>query len=253
MIFIGYDLLSSAALKKVQFYKTDKIAYFISSMLAGIYVGLCMIAILVMGSMLPNFGGIKILQGASFAAALSLIVFAGAELFTGNVFVMTAGVTRKTVKFFDACKLCLFCYFGNFIGSVSISSVFWGTGYLKNEVLVEAMNMIDDKITPNFWELFSRGLLCNVLICVGVWCVYRMKSESGKLIMLFWSIYIFVVCGFEHSIANMTLFSLGSLTGDFDITIFSNMFKNIEATSSGNLIGGIMLSLAYWMLSRKTT
>ena len=251
MIYLGYDLLGSAALKKVQFFKNDKLAYFISSMLAGIYVGLCVITILVMGSMLPGFGGIKILQGASFAAALSLIVFAGAELFTGNVMVMTAGVMRKTINLFDAAKLCLFCYLGNFAGSILIAALFWGTGYLKDIVLIEAVSMITEKTAPTFIELFVRGILCNILVCVGIWCVYRMKSESGKLIMLFWAIYIFVVCGFEHSIANMTLFSLGTFSGEFSGATFGQMFKNIEATSSGNLIGGVLFSLGYWMLSRK--
>ncbi|MCL2064811.1 MAG: formate/nitrite transporter family protein [Candidatus Cloacimonetes bacterium] len=250
MIYIGYDLLSNAALKKMQFFKKDKLAYFISSMLAGIYVGLCMITILIMAGMLPDFGGIKIIQGASFAAALSLIVFAGAELFTGNVFVMTAGVMKNTVKLFDACKLCLFCYLGNFAGSVVISALFWGTGYLKDAVLIEAVKMINDKTAPIFWELFIRGILCNMLICVGVWCVYRMQSETGKLIMLFWSFYIFVVSGFEHSIANMTLFNLGSFAGEYSGISFLYMLKNIEATSSGNLLGGVILALAYWFLSR---
>jgi nitrite transporter NirC len=252
MINIGYDLLSSAAEKKISFFKADKLAYFVLSMLAGVYVGLCMITILILASMFPDFIGIKLLQGFSFAAALSLVVFAGAELFTGNVFVMVAGVKCGTVNRRDAFNLCTFCYIGNFAGSVLIAAFFLGTGYLKGAVLDAANYSIMAKTNPNFAELLIRGILCNILVCAAVWCVYRLKSESGKLIAIFWCIYLFVVCGFEHSIANMTLFSMKSMTLN-GIALIPQMSVNLLATTIGNILGGVMLSLAYWMVGRNTS
>ena len=44
-----------------------------------------------------------------------------------------------------------------------------------------------------------------VLVCLAVWCGFRCKSDSGKLIMVFWCLYAFFTCGFEHSVANMTV------------------------------------------------
>jgi nitrite transporter NirC len=79
-----------------------------------------------------------------------------------------------------------------------------------------------------------------------------MKSESGKLIMIFWCIYLFVVCGFEHSIANMTLFSMGRLAGGENIASFGLMLYNLAATTIGNSIGGILLSLSYWIIGKKS-
>ncbi|MDR2570478.1 MAG: formate/nitrite transporter family protein, partial [Oscillospiraceae bacterium] len=192
MIYVGYDLVVSAAEKKINFFKSNKFAYFTSSALAGIYVGICMITILVMAGMLKDFAGIKIIQGASFAAALSLVVFAGAELFTGNVFVMTAGIMHKKVKPRDAVALCSYCYLGNFTGAVIIAALFLGTGYLQGAVLLEATAAISAKITPSVIELLVRGIMCNLLVCLAVWSVFRLNSESGKLIMIFWCIYLFV-------------------------------------------------------------
>jgi len=251
MINIGYDLLGVAAEKKISFFKEDKLAYFISSALAGVYVGLCMITILVMAGALDHFAGIKILQGVSFAAALSLVAFAGAELFTGNVFIMTAGVMNGTTKPRDSLALCAYCYLGNLAGSILIATLFWRTGYLQGKVLAAATSAIADKTAPFFMELLTRGILCNVLVCLAVWCVYRMKSESGKLIMIFWCIYLFVVCGFEHSIANMTLFSLGMIAGGDCMAGFDWMLINLTATTIGNILGGVALSLAYWIIGRK--
>jgi nitrite transporter NirC len=252
MIYHGYDLVVEAAEKKISFYKSDKLAYFVSSMLAGVYVGLCVIATLIMAGMLQDFAGLKILQGASFAAALSLVVFAGAELFTGNIFVMTAGIARKRVRFRDGAGLCSLNYLGNFAGSALIALLFKGTGYLRADLLAATADAIIFKTTPGFDSLLIRGIFCNLLVCAAVWSVYRMKSESGKLIIIFWAIYLFVICGFEHSIANMTLFTLGSFISATEGVLFSAMWVNLGAVTLGNIIGGIMLSLAYWSISRKT-
>jgi len=249
---LGYDHLRSAAEKKVNLYKSGKGAYFVYSMLAGIYVGICMITIMVMAGTLDNFAGIKILQGVSFAAALSLVIFAGAELFTGNVFIMVTGVMQKTVLKRDAIGLCALCYIGNLAGSILIAGLFLGTGYMQGPVL-EAVNLtLNAKINPLFIELLIRGILCNMLVCAAVWCMYRMNSEGGKLIMIFWCIYLFVVCGFEHSIANMSVFSLETMVG-VDSARFGGMMVNLLATTIGNTIGGSALALAYWPVAKGMT
>ena len=251
MISTGYNKLRESTNYKINFYKNEKLSYFVASMMAGVYVGLCMITILVMAGMMDNFAGIKVLQGVSFAAALSLVIFAGAELFTGNVFVMTAGIVMKEVKPRDAIGLCAFCYIGNLAGSILIAALFLGTGYLQGPVLEAANAAMSAKTEPLFWELLVRGVLCNVLVCAGVWCMYRLQSESSKLIMIFWCIYLFVVCGFEHSIANMTLFSLETMNG-VGIGSFVGMLVNLGATTSGNILGGMALSLAYWVIAKKS-
>jgi len=251
MISVSYNKLRESSRFKVNFYKTEKVGYFVASMMAGVYVGLCMITILVMAGMMDNFAGIKILQGVSFAAALSLVVFAGAELFTGNVFVMTAGVFLNEVKPRDAIGLCAYCYLGNLAGSILIASLFLGTGYLQGPVLEAAHAAMNAKTDPQFLELLIRGVLCNLLVCAGVWCMYRLQSESSKLIMIFWCIYLFVVCGFEHSIANMTLFSLETLNGVSPFT-FIRILLNLGATTLGNIAGGMAFSYAYWVIAKKT-
>jgi len=251
MISIGYNKLRESTNYKVNFYKKEKVGYFVASMMAGVYVGLCMITILVMAGMMDNFAGIKILQGVSFAAALSLVIFAGAELFTGNVFVMTAGVVLKEVKPKDAVGLCAYCYIGNLAGSILIAALFLGTGYLQGPVLEAAHAAMNAKTGPMFWELLVRGVLCNLLVCAGVWCMYRLQNESSKLIMIFWCIYLFVVCGFEHSIANMTLFSLETMNGVSQKDLIG-MLINLGATTSGNILGGMALSIGYWVIAKKT-
>jgi len=250
MLEAEYTLVAAAAENKVIFFNKEKIPFFISSMMAGFFVGICVILIQAMAGMLGDFSGIRILQGISFAAALSLIIFAGSDLFTGNIFILTTGVCRNAIKMKDLLFLSVFCYLGNFAGSLLIASLFMGTGLLQGATLEAIQNAVLLKIQPGFWELFIRGILCNVMVCAAVWCAFKMKSETGKLIMIFWCIYIFIVCGFEHSIANMTLFSMQAISG-CNAQVLIKMLINLGAATAGNITGGIALSLAYWVIAKK--
>jgi len=78
-----------------------------------------------------------------------------------------------------------------------------------------------------------------------------MQSEGGKLVMIFWCIYIFVVNGFEHSIANMSLFAMEAMTGVDSYTL-GRILINLAATTAGNILGGLALSLAYWSIAKNT-
>ncbi|SFC34584.1 Formate/nitrite transporter [Bacillus sp. UNCCL81] len=46
-----------------------------------------------------------------------------------------------------------------------------------------------------FMELLVRGILCNILVCLALWCSFKMKSETGKLIMVFWCLFAFITSG----------------------------------------------------------
>jgi nitrite transporter NirC len=91
-----------------------------------------------------------------------------------------------------------------------------------------------------------------MLVCLAIWCSFRCKSESGKLIMIFWCLFAFITSGFEHSIANMTLLSIG-LMAPFSASIgFVGYFYNILIVSLGNMVGGILfIALPYFLISKK--
>jgi len=97
---------------------------------------------------------------------------------------------HKKVKLLDAISLCGFCYLGNLAGSILIAALFLGTGYLQGPVLEAAHSAMYAKTLPVFGELFVRGILCNILVCAAVWCMYRLQAESSKLVMIFWCIYV---------------------------------------------------------------
>jgi nitrite transporter NirC len=108
------------------------------------------------------------------------------------------------------------------------------------------------KMSVPFFPLLLRGVLCNVLVCLAVWCNFRCKSESGKLIMIFWCLFAFITSSFEHSIANMTLLTV-ALFAPFEAAVsVGGYFYNILVVTLGNMLGGILfIALPYYVISKK--
>nr|WP_317359915.1 formate/nitrite transporter family protein [uncultured Tyzzerella sp.] len=244
--------VSKSAYKKVSLLKNNTIGYFLAAILAGMYVALGVAFAFGVGAALHNFAGYKLIIGICFGMALSLVAFAGAELFTGNNFVMAIGASKKTISWGDAIKLWVTCYLGNLVGSLVIVLLFYLAGFLKSESLAEFfVYSANAKINLEPIEIFTRAIMCNILVCAATWCGYRCKTESGKLIMIFWCILSFVTAGFEHSIANMSLLVIGLISPGSDIAI-SGILYNISIATIGNIIGGaIFLAIPYLVLSRK--
>ena len=122
------NAVCNASLAKSNLLKNNILGYFTASMLAGIYVGLGIMLIFTIGGFLADFSGTKIIMGASFGIALSLVVIAGAELFTGNNLVMIIGLLNKKVTFSDTIKIWIVSYLGNLLGSIILGLLFYLTG-----------------------------------------------------------------------------------------------------------------------------
>jgi nitrite transporter NirC len=240
------------AKSKIAFLKDNPLGYFVSSMLAGIYVGFGILLIFTIGGLLTGMAASKIVMGAAFGIALSLVVIAGAELFTGNNMVMAAGMFSKNVKFASALKLWILSFLGNWAGSIILALVFWGAGLSTGATGKFIATTAATKMSIAVLPLFLRGVLCNTLVCLAVWCGYRCKSESGKLIMIFWCLFAFITSGFEHSVANMTLLTISLLSPFNEAVSLSGYFYNIGIVTLGNIVGGILfVAVPYFIISRE--
>lgn len=244
--------VSKAALMKIKFFKSNPVGYFIASMLAGIFVGFGVILIFTAGGHLTGLPYGKIIMGVSFGIALSLVIIAGSELFTGNNMIMTVGILTNEVKFGDVIKLWLACFLGNWVGAILLAFIFYGTGLGTGPVGEFIASTAATKMSIPMVPLFLRGILCNILVCLATWCSFRCKSESGKLIMIFWCLFAFITSGFEHSIANMTLLTIG-LFSPLEATIsVGGYFYNIITVTLGNMVGGILfVAIPYFMIAIK--
>lgn len=243
------DTLSKAANNKVSMYNNSKLIYAVSSALAGMYIGF---GVLTMGLSGSIFGTLeipigKIFSGFIFSMALSLVMMAGGDLFTGNTLVLSTGALNKKISTKEAFLVCTFSYFGNLIGAFILSALFLGSGLGHGPIGDSLVDLAVTKASYPMVEIFFKGILCNILVCLAVLCCNKMKSESGKLIMVFWCILPFVALGFEHCIANMTVFTLGIILSK-EVT-FAMALHNLIPATIGNIIGGLLVSVSYFSLN----
>ena len=206
------------------------------------------------GGMLKEGGvpGVKFIMGGCFGVALSLVLMAGAELFTGSNFVMAVGMFQKKVTFQDSVTVWVTCWLGNLAGSVLVAGMYSLTGLCTGSVQAIMADTTAMKMSVEPLPLFMRAILCNILVCLAVWCGIKMKTETGKLIMTFWCLITFFTAGFEHSVANMSLMMIGLLNpAQYDISIGGYAY-NLAVVTIGNMVGGILfLAVPYFLIGKE--
>ncbi len=247
-----FEMAANGAASKANLLKKNPIGYFLLSMLAGAFIGFGILLIFTIGGQLGGAPATKTVMGASFGIALSLVVICGAELFTGNNLVMTAGVLKKKTSIFDAIKVWIVCYLGNWAGAVVLALIYNYTGLAKGAVGTFMANGALGKMSATAPELFTRAILCNMLVCLAVWSGFRAKSDSAKLIMVFWCLFAFITSGFEHSIANMTLLTEALLNPCGVAVTTAGYFHNLLWVTLGNMVGGILfIAVPYYVGARE--
>lgn len=219
------------------------------TMLGGIFVGFGIILLITIGGLLDPVESpyMRIIQGISFGVALSFVVMAGADLFTGNHLIMAVGTLEKRTTWSNTIVVWIFSFIGNLIGSVLCAFMYYMTGLHEGDIAAYTDRIAAAKMNAPFLELLFRGILCNTLVCLAVWCSFRLKSESAKLGMIFCCIFPFITSGFEHSVANMTLLSIALMIPHSELVTIGGFFANLIPVSLGNIIGGaLVIGAAFW-------
>lgn len=244
---------ANAAKGKYNLLRNNPFGYFLAAVLAGAFIGFGVLLAFTVGGQTSETPFCKLLMGCVFGVALSLVVMAGGELFTGNNMVMAMGAARKTVTLGQCWRVWGMSYLGNLVGAVLLSLLFVGCGLATGAAGSFMASSAGTKMALSPLNLVCRGALCNTLVCLAVWCGFRCKSESSKLIMIFWCLLAFITTGFEHSIANMTLLTISLLapTADAAVSLGGEVY-NLFFVTLGNMIGGIaFVALPYIRISSK--
>jgi len=233
------DDFAAIAAAKAAYSRDKPLAFFVSSMMAGAYVGVGIILIFTLGQQIePALRSLA--MGACFGVALTLVVFAGSDLFTGHTMFMTIGLARGTVDGAAVARSWIVTWVGNLAGAVLLSLVFWLGG--GGQILKDGADLIfaasAAKMGASATALIARGALCNWLVCLALWTSQRATSDAAKCILIWWCLFAFIAAGFEHSIANMTVFSLALLGNHPASVSLAGAGYNLLWVTVGNVIGG---------------
>lgn len=244
------DHASLAVAKAAQ--SRDLPRYLWTSALAGAYVGLAVVLLVSVSAPLVAAANpaARLVQGAVFGLALTLVVFAGAELFTGNAMVMLQGWWRRTTSAADLGRVWAASLLGNVVGSLLLAAAVHAGGTLTGPGTSMLATVTAAKHAATGPQLLWRAVLCNALVCLALWMAARTRSDGAKLAVLWWALLAFIASGFEHSVANVTVFGLAALDGSIG---WDALARNLAWTVPGNVLGGgLVVGLGYaWVAGRR--
>ena len=227
--------------------RENPLSFWIGSLMAGAYVGLGIILIFTLGNLIdPAFR--PLVMGATFGIALTLVIIAGAELYTGHTMFLTFGIKTGRLNTVQATSILLQSWTGNLIGSITVAYLFYlgGGGQILpvDGSLVHKVALA--KTTAPALVLFAKGILCNWLVCLAIWMCQRVDG-AAKFIAIWWCLLAFIASGYEHSIANMTLLALswfGAHTPEYTL---GGIGYNLLWVTLGNTVSGVLfMGLGYW-------
>jgi len=260
---VAHELADSVMPMKASFRKSK---VFVLAIAAGAFIAFgAQVSLTVMtGTENISWGLAKLIGAMTFATGLMMVVLTGAELFTGNV-MMTFAVIENRVKFSKLLRNWTLVYIGNFIGSIILATLiyFSGCSHNSHEALgVMGLTTAYNKAALPFIEAFTRGILCNWLVCLAIWMASSSRHVIGKIFAIFFPIVTFVASGYEHSIANMyfltnglflkhtpTIVAASNFTSEqlSELTIKSCIVNNLVPVTLGNLVGALVfVVLLFW-------
>lgn len=244
--------LSALGAAKARLLEHNPLGFFIGSAMAGIYVGFAILLIFSLGSLLdPSIR--PLVMGASFGLALILVVFAGAELFTGHTMNMTISTLERQTTLGQLGRVWLMSWVGNLVGAMLLAGIFVlaGGGTIlsaPSELLYKAAAA---KMNADPVQLVARAILCNWLVCLALWMSARTTSDAAKLIAIAWCLFAFIASGYEHSVANMTVFALALFSEHPDTISWGGAAWNLAWVTLGNTFAGaVLMAGAYWTAAR---
>ena len=241
---------------------------FVLAILAGMFIAFAGLGATTAAVSVPLASVGKFLGACIFPAGLIMVVIAGSELFTGNC-LLAIPLAEKEVTFTAVLRNLVVVYIGNFVGSMIVAA---GAAYCHQMSLFDGgmalsvMNTALAKCSMPFGDALIKGIFCNFLVCIAVWLGMAAKDAAGKVLGIFWPIMLFVLCGFEHSIANMYYIGAGlfaktipqyaELAASAGIDLaglnWGSFFAaNLLPVTIGNIIGGAAVGLAYWFIYKK--
>ena len=215
------------------------------------------------------FGLAKLLGGIIFSAGLMMIVFTGAELFTGNVLIGISVLEHK-ISIQKLFRNWFWVYIGNFIGAVIVASLIHAANayHGANEVLgVLGLKVAYGKVNLTFTQALASGILCNWLVCMAVWMAAAAKDVSGKIWAILFPITAFAMCGYEHCVANMYMITNGLFVKTSHAVVVASGFtaeqlatlnvktfliNNLIPVTLGNIIGALLFVVGtFWLAYMK--
>lgn len=187
-----------------------------------------------------GIGGIVFLMQESklagaflFAVGLLTILVFRFNLFTGMVGYLAENMVAKKWGYL---LTLLFVWLGNFAGTALAAGLVSLTK-LRDALVTKCDGIVASKLADSWYSLLILGIFCGILMFIAVDTFKKKIGEKDFLccIAVFMGVMVFILAGFEHSIADMFYFCL---TGKAVDALFA-----LSMITLGNAIGGNLIPI----------
>lgn len=211
----------------------------LSGILAGICIGFGGLTFVVCCSL-----GLKIVGAFTFSIGLLLICFIGLNLYTGKI-----GFAFEEKRKSYVLDL-LVIYIGNIIGAVMFGYLIYATNLINGDMKAVLENIKTSRtiiVSGNGGQTWYSALIssicCGALVFLAVYGWKKAEHYLLKALILIFCVATFVICGFEHCIANMFYLSLANAWSGQTIL-------DIVITTLGNSIGALLIYFILFFIKK---
>lgn len=233
----------------------------LAGMMAGAFIALGCMASATAAHGISDVGFARIIGGIVFPIGLMMVVFVGGELFTGNCLIFMAVLDGK-VRWKHFLQNLAVVYVSNLLGALLIDTLIYFCGtlnYSGGALGAYLINVAVSKVALTPVQAICSAILCNVLVCIALLMAASAKDVAGKVWAVFFPIFAFFVCGFEHCVANMFFVPIGMMAAKNPVYVekaqeiyglsvdkiatlnLAGCFHNLSLVTIGNIIGGAVL------------
>lgn len=195
------------------------INYLIKGIYAGVMIGIGGIAYLSITN--------KIIGAFIFSIGLISICIYNMNLYTGKIGYI---LNNKPSYIFEL----LFTLIGNFIGAFLVGNLINLTRFNNLSNVAKEISII--KLNDSELSIFLLSVFCGILMYIAVNTFKKYEKGIEKIICIFICVICFILCGFEHCIANIFYFSIANIWN-------INTIYYLLLMILGNSIGSILMSL----------
>lgn len=190
----------------------------LKSILAGIMIAIG-------GTINLTIGGLA--GSILFAIGLFMIVVNGYNLYTGKIGYLFDNDKKYIIEL-------IITLFGNLIGTLSCGYILLLTR-IGDKIQNVSKVICETKLNDTWYSILILSIFCGMLMYLAV-NLYKEIKDSGKYIAVFICVCVFILCGFEHCVANMYYFSVANMW-NFNTVLY------LLIMILGNSIGSLIIAI----------
>ena len=198
---------------------------YLDFLIKGIYAGV-MIAV---GAVVLLSNSNNVLGAFFFSIGLLMICMYGMNLYTGKVGYVLVNKLDYLIELFIS-------LIGNFIGTFVVGKLILLTRISNIAEKANKISMI--KLNDTIPSILILSFFCGVLMYIAVNNYKKVNNDLGKYLSIFMCVMVFILCGFEHCIANMAYFTIGGVWS-------LNALLYLLVMILGNSLGSIFIAFFY--------